>query len=123
MSRFELTLNGWDASAAFNKWGVTYQPIKVEGVNSGISMGGSTIVDLVKTKDYLVLQGNSVPAETFQRISALARLDYVTATYPHPETGETVTKVMMPTLSAALRVPLRAGEVWYTDWTLTLEER
>ena len=123
MSRFNIKLNGWDASAAFNKWGVSYQPVKVEGVNAGVSQGGSTIVDLVKTKDLLVLQGNGVSAETFRKISTLSRLDYVTAIYSHPETGDEVAKVMMPTLSAATRTPVRAGEVWYVGWTLTLEER
>lgn len=123
MSRFNIKLNGWDASAAFNKWGVSYQPIKVTGPAQGISQGGSTIVDLLKTKDLLVLPGNGVNEATFRKISALARLDYVTAIYSHPETGEEVTKVMMPTLSAANRVPLRTEEIWYEGWTLTLEER
>lgn len=123
MSRFNITLNGWDASFAFNKWGVSYQPVKVEGVNSGVSQGGSTIVDLVKTKDLLTLQGNGVNADTFGKLSLLARQDYVTAVYPHPETGDSVTKVMMPTLSPAIRTPVRTGEVWYEGWTLTLEER
>ena len=123
MSRFRLKLNGWDASSAFNKWGVSYQPIKVEGANSGVSQNGSTIVDVVKTKDLLTLQGNGVDASTFARLSTLARLGYVTAVYPHPETGTDVTKVMMPRLSPAIRTPVRAGEVWYEGWTLTLEER
>lgn len=123
MSRFNIKLNGWDASSAFNKWGVSYQPVKVEGVNSGVSQGGTTIVDLVKTKDLLTLQGNGVDAATFGKLSALARQDYLTAVYPHPETGENVTKVMIPSLSPAIRTPLRAGDVWYEGWTLTLEER
>lgn len=123
MSRFNIKLNGWDASHAFNKWGVAYQPIRVNGPNGGISMGGSTIVDLVKTKDLLVLAGNAVREADYRKICALVRLDYVTAIFEHPETGASVTRVMIPELSAANRTPLRDGETWYEGWTLTLEER
>ena len=87
MERFRIALNGWDASFAFNKHGVEYQIIKVKGPNAGISQGGGTIEDLLKTKDLLILQGNSVDADTFRKISTLARLDYVTAVY---EIGKSV---------------------------------
>lgn len=123
MSRFNIKLNGWDASAAFNKWGVSYQQTKVTGQAQGISLGGATIMDVLKVKDILVLPGNGVNETTFAKISALSRLDYVTAIYTHPETKKSVTKVMMPTLSAATRTPIRAGDIWYEGWVLTLEER
>lgn len=53
--RFEIKLNGKDFSAAFNKFGCSYYPIRVEGTNSGVSQGGSAIVDLVKVKDGFIL--------------------------------------------------------------------
>lgn len=123
MSRFNIKLNGWDCSKAFHKWGVYFRQIKVEGPNSDVSQGGTAIVDLVKVKDYLSLTGNAVDRDTFGKLSALARQDYITAIYEHPETGEEVTKVMIPSLSDANRKPMHGGALWFDGWTLTLEER
>lgn len=123
MSRWNLKLNNIVFSTAINKWGVVYIPIKVLGQNEGTSMGGSTIVDLLKVKDKLILTGNAVPQATYSALDAVCRLDYVTAVYDHPATGQEVTKVMIPELSQGTRVPLRAGEIWIDGWTLTLEER
>ena len=123
MSRWKLVINGTDFSAVINKWGVGYQPVKVHGPNEAVAMSGSTIVDLLKVKDKLILTGNAVPQATYSALDAMCRLDYVTAVYDHPATGQEVTKVMIPELSQGTRVPLRAGEIWIDGWTLTLEER
>lgn len=123
MNRLKMILNGWDCSKAFDRWGASFQTKRVEGPNSGVSMGGSTIVDLVKTKDCWTLKGNGVNTETYARLSALCRHDYITAVYVHPETLQETTKVMIPSLSSAVRTPFPDGQAWFTGWTLTLEER
>ena len=123
MSRLSMTLNGWNCSFAFNKWGSVYTPIKVEGPNSGQSMGGIDIIDLVNTKDCWELQGNPLKEADYRKMLSLGKQAYITAVYPDPETGTETTKVMVPTLGAATYTPIRAGEVWYVGWTLTLKER
>ena len=122
MEKFALTLNGLDCTEAINRWGVAYQPIKVEGSASGVSQGGATIVDLIRTKDIWTLQGNAVREDFFRQLSAICRNAYATAIYPHPETGQNVTKTVLPTLSSAKRKVVR-GAIWYDGWTLSLEER
>ena len=121
--RFQIKLNGTDFSTAFHKWGVSYYPVRVEGPNGGVSQGGSTIVDLVKVKDHFELQGNSVPEAVYRALEAECVKPYVTAEYTRPGTGQTELVQMVPTLSTATQVPLREGVLYYTDWTLTLEER
>ena len=123
MSRLSMILNGWNCSHAFNKWGSSFGRIKVSGPNGGVSMGGSTILDIVKVKDCWTLVGNAVSSADYAKLAALARQDYITAQYPSPETGKVVTKVVMPTMTEATQVPIRSGETWYEGWTLTLEER
>lgn len=123
MSKFTISLNGEDFTAAFNKWGVSWEPVKIFGPNQGTSMAGSAIVDLVAVKDCMVLQGNDILRESFSKLQQICAADYVTAVFPHPATGETVTKVMMPTLSTARRKPMHGGRVYLSGWTLTLEER
>ena len=121
--RFCIKINGTDFSTAFNKWGVSYYPVRVEGPNSGTSQGGSSIVDLVKVKDHFDLQGNGVPEEVYRALEKECAKTYVTAEYVRPRSGQTELVQMVPTLSAAIQVPLRAGETYYTGWTLTLEEK
>lgn len=122
MSRFHMILNGRDISAALNKWGMSYQPVKVQGVNQGVSQGGSLIENVVKVKDWFSFTGNAVDEETYRFLSVACGADYVTCTYERPSTGESVSVQMVATLSAASRKPM-GGAVWYDGWTLTLEER
>lgn len=123
MSRFGMILNGRDISTALNKWGMTYQPIKVQGPAQGVSQGGTLIEDVVKTKDWFAFSGNAVDEETYRFLSVACGADYVTCAYERPSTGESVTVQMVATLSAANRLPMGADRVWYDGWTLTLEER
>lgn len=121
--RFCIKINGTDFSTAFNKWGVSYYPVRVEGPNSGTSQGGSSIVDLVKVKDHFDLQGNGVPEAVYRALEKECSKTYVTAEYVRPRSGQTELVQMVPTLSAAVQIPLRVGETYYTGWTLTLEEK
>ena len=123
MNRFRMILNGVDFSTAFNKWAVQFYSIKVEGPNSGISMDGMAIIDLVSVKDHFELPGNAVPERVFQQLSTICRGAYVTAEYIHPETGQAVAKVMIPAMSAANRLPMKGHGIYYDGWTLSLEER
>lgn len=122
MERLEIKLNGWDCSRLFNRHGAVFVPIRVEGVNAGVSTSRTVIPDLVRVKDSWTLAGNAVRAEEFSRLLALGSLEKITAIYPSPLSGAVVTKEMIPTLSEATRVPRSAGELWYSGWTLTLEE-
>lgn len=121
--RFSLKLNGRDVSHMINKWGVTYTPIRVEGQNSGVSQGGSSIVDLLRTKDSFSLQGNGIPEADYMWLLAECANTYVTAEYKRPRTGAVESVVMIPTLSQGTQVPLREGVLYYEGWTLSLEEK
>lgn len=123
MDRLSVIINGWDCSFAFNRTGAVYAPVKVEGNNSGTAMDGTDIIDLIRVKDSWVLPGNALSAEHYAKLLGICSLAYVTATYPHPSTGEPVTKSMVPTLSEAGRKPIPGRGIWYVDWTLTLKER
>ena len=123
MSRLSVTLNGWNCSHLFNKWGTFCYDIKVEGPNSGISQGGTRIVDLVRTKDGFRLEGNSVGYEDYKRLRAMCRQAYLTAVIREIPEGEGVPKTMIPTLSEANRKVMSGGKIYYDGWTLTLEER
>ena len=123
MTRLKIVLNGWDCSEAFNRRSSTFSVIKVEGPNSGVSMGGTDIIDLVSVKDRWSLTGNPLNAEDYAKLVGICSQAYVTAAYTHPETGATVTKAMVPTLSEATYSPIGASSLWYAGWTLTLKER
>lgn len=123
MERLSMIINGWDCSFAFNRTSAGYAPVKVEGRNSGTATDGTDIIDLIRVKDSWTLPGNALNAENYAKLLAICSLDYVTATYPHPSTGEPVTKAMVPTLSEAARKPITGRGIWYAGWTLTLKER
>lgn len=123
MSRLTMILDGLDCTHAFNKKGAFYTPIKVEGPNSGESMGGTDIIDLIRVKDYWELEGNPLREADYRKILSISKRAYITAVYPDPETGLETTKVMVPTMSQATRIPFQSGELWYDGWSLTLKER
>lgn len=123
MSAFFIKLNGVDFTKAFNRWGVSWTPYKVVGPNQGTSQNGGIIMDLLRTKDVLTLQGNDTPQETFNTLRTICAADVVTAEYLHPASGETVKRAMVPELSSATRKPMHGGRVYLSGWTLTLEER
>lgn len=122
MTRFQLVLNNRDISAALNKWSLSYQRIKVQGPNQGVSQGGSLIEDVVKVKDVMTFSGNAVDEETFRFLANAAEANFVTCQYQQPVTGNQVTRQMVATLSAATVLPVDGRPV-YMDWSLTLEER
>jgi len=122
VSRFYIELDGVDFTKAFNKWGMRYHPIKVEGAASGVSMGGSAIVDLLRVKDGITLRGNAVQEAVYRQLAAICSQAYVTASYEHPVTGNPVSKQMLATLSEANRMPM-GSKVMFDGWSLTLEER
>ena len=121
--RFNIKINGKDFATAFNKWGISYYPVRVEGPNSGVSQGGSTIVDLVKVKDHFDLTGNGVPEDVYLALAVECSLPYVTAEYIRPRSGKKESVQMIPTLSAAARTPVREGVLYCEGWALTLEEK
>lgn len=123
MRAFQITLNGVDYSTAFNKWGVRWSPVKVTGPNEGISQGGHVIIDLLRVKDLLTLQGNDVEQRVYSALQAVCAEGSVTAVFTHPATGKTVNETMIPTLSEAAQKPMPGGKVYLSGWTLTLEER
>ena len=122
MSRLSVTLNGWNCSHLFNKWGIFCYDIKVEGPNSGISQGGTRIVDLVRAKDGFRLVGNSANETDYKKLRTMCRQAYVTVILRETPEDEGTPKAMIPTLSEAKRRIL-GGKRYYDGWTLTLEER
>lgn len=122
MSRFNLTLNGTDVSRMLHKWGVRYTPVKVRGPNTGVSQGGVVIEDLLRTKDAFVFQGNSVLAADYLALAQICAQPYATAVYKSPQTGLQVTRAVLLDLSEGTILPM-GDNVWYSGWTLTMEER
>lgn len=119
----KLLLNGIDFSDYFHVDGVDPNFDKVEGPNSGIAQDGTAIIDLIDTKDSLVLKGNSLTQEQYSSLVAMCKLPYITATYDDPFTGKSgVVKVMIPTLNSSHRVEIR-GSTYYTQVNVTLKER
>lgn len=121
--RFQIKLNGRDFSTAFNKWAVSYTPLRVEGPNSGTSQGGSVIVDLLRVKDSFALEGNAVPETVYRALMEECSGAYVTAEYIRPRTGQLELVQMIPNLSKGRQVPMRNGVSYYDGWSLTLEEK
>lgn len=122
MSRFELKLNGVDVSHMLNKWGAVYTPIKVRGPNTGISQGGLEIEDVLRIKDSFAFQGNSVQEAEYLKLSQICAQPFATAVYKCPRTGETVPKMVRLELGGA-SIAHMGERVWYSGWTLTMEER
>ena len=122
MSRFELTLNGTDVSRMLHKWGVKYTMVKVRGQNAGISQGGVQIEDLLRTKDFFVFQGNSVEEADYLALSRICAQPYATAVYKSPQTGEKAPHVVLLTLSEG-SIAHMGDKVWYSGWSLAMEER
>lgn len=122
MSRFELTLNGVDVSRMLHKWGVRYTRVKVRGNNSGVSQGGMVIEDILRTKDYFVFRGNSVEEAEWKTLSEICAQPYATAVYKSPQTGEEAPHVVLLTLSEG-SIAHMGEKVWYSGWSLAMEER
>lgn len=119
----KLKINGQDFTGCFNRYGVSPSHEKREGPNSGTDIAGGTILDVVSVKAVLDLEANGLNQAQYSALIRLCKLTYVTVTYDDPDTGEEVTRVMIPTAGASTQVPLSGRGNWYKDLTLNLRER
>lgn len=121
--KFKLILNGMDYSAVFNDYAPTFGMEKVEGDNSGTSMAGSSIIDLVAVKTVITTATNCMTDETYNALFALCANAYITVQYTGLD-GQTKTMQMIPTLDPLEIGIYKPGTRWWRDGAeLTLRER
>lgn len=121
--KFKLILNGVDYSTVFNDYAPTFGMEKVEGDNSGTSMAGSSIIDLVAVKTVITTATNCMTDETYNALFALCSNAYITVQYTGLD-GETKTAQMIPTLDPLEIGLYKPSARWWRDGAeLTLRER
>lgn len=117
-----IQLNGVDFSGYFNIFGINPGLERVEGPNSGTAQDGTSIIDLVDTKETYELEGNGLTQAQFTQLTALCRLPTITAVLDDPFTGTSATLEVIPTLGGSHQRPMH-GQNYYDEIQLTLREQ
>ena len=118
-----LIINGTDFSNDFSPYLPEFGISKIEGPNSGTAQDGSAIIDLVDTKDEMVYTSSLLTEERYKLIRKIAKLPVVSVQYDDPDIGDLSTKIMIPSIGNAKRIPLLGGGIAYKSLVLTLTEK
>lgn len=117
-----LIINGNDFSNYFSPYLPELGINRIEGPNSGTAQDGTTIVDLVNTKDTIELTSVLLTEEHYKLIRQIARLPTVTVQFDDPDAEGLKTKVMVPSVGPAKQIPLLGGGYVYKSLVLVLTE-
>lgn len=102
--------------------GVTY--IKREGVNGGMMLDGSMMVDVIAYKAVLTVPLNPMTAGEQSALLDAVCADYVNVRYFDVKTNAYRTAQFIPTIGTTSAVILRAGSAkWFSGLAITFEER
>jgi hypothetical protein len=119
----QIEIDGADYSDYFSPLSFDVSYDKVEGPNSGTSIGGTSILDVVKVKTILTLKTGLLTTEKFTKFTDMANNSYVTVKYDLNDTGNPVELVMIPTAGKARQVPLLGGGYVYKNIPFELREK
>jgi hypothetical protein len=98
-----IALNGIDITGMLVQTSIDIDAEKVEGKNSGTSMGGTKIVDLVDVKNVISAKTGLLTPAQYKTLRTMGNQAYITATFK-PDEDTTTTCVMIPTFGAARSV-------------------
>lgn len=118
-----VVLDGIDMSNYFSDYNVSFSVDRVEGPNSGVSMAGSSIVDLVATKTSITLISGIITEEQYFNIVGLVKKSYIFAEIDTGGGGNVMNLVVIPKLRKAYRVPIMGKSARYKNAELVLTER
>lgn len=119
----DIKINGQDWSANIDPYSIQPYHEKVQGINKGISQGGTDIFDTVKVKECFTANAGLLTQEKYSALMALAKQDFVTVIYTDPDTNTTVTRVMSISSGKATQIPLLGGGYMYKNIPLNFRER
>ena len=118
-----VVLDGIDMSDYFSDYNVSFSVDRVEGPNSGVSMAGSTIVDLVSSKTSITLTSGIITEEQFLNIVGLVKKPHILFEIDTGGGSGSQEYVVIPKLRKAYRVPLLGKNARYKNVELVLTER
>ena len=119
-----LIINGEDFSSDFTPYLTEFTPERVSGVNQGVSMGGTEIVDLLRVQRKAAYSSGLLTQDRLTKIVSLASLPVVSVIYDDPFTGEERGPVeMIPEVGSFKRIPLWDGRNVYKGLTLSLRDK
>ncbi len=117
-----IQFNGTDVTSWFNKFAISPGLNKVEGPNSGVSMGGTAILDQVTVKAEIALETNALTEAQYLQLLQLCSNPTITVVTDLFVAGG-ATYSMIPTMTPGTRVPFASGAVWYTGAEVGLVEQ
>ena len=118
-----VIINGVDWTDKINPYSIKPYHEKIQGVNQGISMGGSTIFDTIAIKDGFEAMIGLLTQEEYSELMLAAKQDYSLVEYTDPDTDEDLQKNMIITTGRPLQIPLRNGTNVYKNISLNFRER
>lgn len=119
-----LKINNVDFSDCFSPIYPEFSVERITGDANGVSMGGTEIEDLVRTRETAAYVSTLLTADKLKSIASFARMETVSVIYDDPFTGEEKGPVVMiPSISSFKRIPLLGGGYAYKNLELTLRER
>lgn len=118
----EIVINGVDFSNVIDAYSIEIYHIKVQGPNSGTSMGGTDIFDTVKVKECFSCKTGIVMEPDYRTLISMAKLDFATVQYKNQDTGENVVRRMTITAGRAKEIPMSGGGYCYKNIALDFRE-
>lgn len=118
-----IKINGQDWTGLIDPYSIRPYHEKRQGINAGISMGGSEILDTVAVKTHFDAMVGIVDQAGYEALMKLAKLDFVTVEYNDFDTGKKVTRVMILTTGKPGRFPSYNGKTYYKNISLNFRER
>lgn len=119
-----LKINGVDFSDCFSPIFPEFSIERITGDANGVSMGGTEIEDLVRTRETAVYTSTLLTPEKLKAIATFARMETVSVIFDDPFTGEEKGPVVMiPEISSVKRIPLLGGGYAYKNLELSLREK
>ena len=122
--RLPLIIEGIDCTNTANKNNYAVGYIPIHGSNGGVTLDGSTTVDILAYKCVLTLDLNTMTGAQLSALLSAILKPYVTVTYWDTLTNETRTSSFMPGMGSSL-FAFGDNDVkrFNSGTTLTLTER
>lgn len=119
-----LTINGVDFSQYTDNGGIKYKRVDIDGGQGGISIMGSTIVDIYTSKMELELKFQPLTATQLKQILLAVAPETFPAVIEDPRyaSGDTFTMMVTQPPQATVSKREKDGTVSYRNVSMTLRE-
>lgn len=119
---FVFTVDGQDFSSAVNRYSFTVGYEIREGTNSGTTLDGANVTDVLARKAVITATTNPLESEQSTALIAALSENYVSVTYSSPA-GEAITGYFLPEVTGFKAAIYKEGTIlWEDGANITLTE-